>query len=418
VIPMGYCPALTFYEFFAGGGLARFGLGPRWTCLFANDIDEKKAEVYRRNFSWAPELVVEDVRRITTAMLPGRATLAWASFPCQDLSLAGKGGGLRAERSGVFWTFWNLITTLDREERGVPIIAIENVVGLLTSNNGHDFQELVTSMIAEGYRLGAMVVDAVHFVPQSRPRLFIIAVKDHLPIPDDLTPCTPHAIWHPVPVVRAYRRLSPLVREAWIWWNLPVPDDARPRLQDVIDPESIGVSWHSREETLHLLSLMSPLNIAKVRHAQATGRLHIGTVYKRTRIQNGVKRQRAEVRFDGVSGCLRTPAGGSSRQIILVVEGDTIRSRLLSVREAARLMGLPDNYWLPERYNDGYHVMGDAVVTSVVSWLEMHLLCPLATRYSESGASDRCADGRDHPSKAMTSGDISEFVPPSQKTRF
>jgi DNA (cytosine-5)-methyltransferase 1 len=41
-------------------------------------------------------------------------------------------------------------------------------------------------------------------------------------------------------------------------------------------------------------------------------------------------------------------------------------------------MGLPDSYWIPERYNDGYHVMGDAVVVSVVEWLEQHILRPLA----------------------------------------
>jgi DNA (cytosine-5)-methyltransferase 1 len=128
---------------------------------------------------------------------------------------------------------------------------------------------------------------------------------------------------------------------------------------------------------------MSPLNLAKVRHAQAAGGLQIGAIYKRTRTHNGTKGQRAEVRFDGVSGCLRTPAGGSSRQTILVVEGDMIRSRLLSVREAARLMGLPDSYALPERYNDGYHVMGDAVAVPVVSWLENHILHPLAVSQLE-----------------------------------
>lgn len=370
--------SLTFYEFFAGGGLARLGLGPRWTCLFANDIDEKKAEVYRRNFSGAPELVVEDIHRVTTEMLPGRALLAWASFPCQDLSLAGKGGGLRAERSGTFWSFWNLIAALDLEGRAVPIIAIENVVGLLTASQGRDFQELVAVMTAQGYRLGAMVIDAAHFVPQSRPRLFVVAVKDDVTIPNSLTTPAPHATWHPFPVVRAYRHLAPSTRDAWIWWNLPSPERAPRGLHDVIDLEPVGVSWHSPEETQRLLSLMSPVNLAKVRHAQLTGRLHIGTIYRRTRVQDGIKRQRAEVRFDGVSGCLRTPAGGSSRQTILVVEGDVVRSRLLSVREAARLMGLPDSYWLPERYNDGYHVMGDAVVVPVVSWLEEHILRPLA----------------------------------------
>jgi DNA (cytosine-5)-methyltransferase 1 len=371
--------SLTFYEFFAGGGLARLGLGPQWTCLFANDIDTKKAEVYRRNFSGAPELVVGDIHHVTTDMLPGRALLAWASFPCQDLSLAGKGGGLRAERSGTFWSFWNLITALDLEGRAIPIIAIENVVGLLTSSQGRDFQELVAVMAAQGYRLGAMVIDAVHFVPQSRPRLFIVAVKNDVTIPDELITPTPHARWHPASIVRAYRHLSLSARHAWVWWNLPSPVRAPLYLHDVIDPEPIGTPWHSPEETQRLLSLMSAVNRAKVRHAQLTGRQYIGTIYKRTRVQDGIKRQRAEVRFDGVSGCLRTPAGGSSRQTILVVEGDVIRSRLLSVREAARLMGLPDSYWLPERYNDGYHVMGDAVVVPVVSWLEEHILRPIAT---------------------------------------
>ena len=90
---------LTFYEFFAGGGLAWMGLGDDWTCLFANDISAKKAEVYRANFGAAPELVVDDIHNISTRDIPGSAALAWASFPCQDLSLAGNGGGLRAERS-------------------------------------------------------------------------------------------------------------------------------------------------------------------------------------------------------------------------------------------------------------------------------------------------------------------------------
>ena len=77
--------------------------------------------------------------------------------------------------------------------------------------------------------------------------------------------------------------------------------------------------------------------------AQRSGQRWIGALYRRTRVENGVKVQRAEVRFDGVAGCLRTPSGGSSRQYILLVEGDKIRSRLLSARETARLMGLPKN---------------------------------------------------------------------------
>jgi DNA (cytosine-5)-methyltransferase 1 len=374
---------LTFYEFFAGGGLARTGLGTSWECLFANDIDEKKAQVYRRNFHDGNELVVDDVNRVTTAMLSDQALLAWASFPCQDVSLAGNGRGIRAERSGTFWPFWNLITSLDAEGRGVPIVVLENVVGLLTANQGLDFQELASVLVSAGYRFGAMIIDAVHFVPQSRPRLFIVAVKEGWPMPSELISAAPLDLWHPASILKAYQHLSPRSKNAWVWWNLPMPTVARPHLRTLIEHEPTGVTWHTHEETQRLLSLMSPVNLAKVRQAQATGRLQVGTIYKRTRVQDGIKGQRAEVRFDGISGCLRTPAGGSSRQTILVVEGDSIRSRLLSVREAARLMGLPDSYWLPERYNDGYHVMGDAVVISVVAWLEQHILRPLAVNQLE-----------------------------------
>ena len=77
-----------FYEFFAGGGMARAGLGDAWRCLFANDFDPRKARAYADNWG-ASELRLADVATLRPADLPGRADLAWASFPCQDLSLAG-----------------------------------------------------------------------------------------------------------------------------------------------------------------------------------------------------------------------------------------------------------------------------------------------------------------------------------------
>ena len=116
--------------------------------------------------------------------------------------------------------------------------------------------------------------------------------------------------------------------------------------------------------------MMSPVNLAKVEVAKRAGRRMVGGVYKRTRLNEvGVKVQRAEVRFDDVAGCLRTPAGGSSRQVILVVEGRRVRSRLISSRETARLMGLPETYVLPKNYNEAYHLTGDGVVVPVVRHL-------------------------------------------------
>jgi DNA (cytosine-5)-methyltransferase 1 len=141
------------------------------------------------------------------------------------------------------------------------------------------------------------------------------------------------------------------------------------------------IPWHSSEQTDALLALMSPLHRAKVGSMKKTGKKVAGTIYKRTRPdEDGQRTQRAEVRFDDKAGCLRTPGGGSSRQTIIVVHGNNVRSRLLSPREAARLMGLPEEYVLPKNYNDAYRLMGDGVVVPVVSHLSRYLLEPLVRR--------------------------------------
>jgi DNA (cytosine-5)-methyltransferase 1 len=147
---------------------------------------------------------------------------------------------------------------------------------------------------------------------------------------------------------------------------------------DIMEDEPAGVRWHTPKETDFILNLMSPINRAKVEAAKLAKRTIVGGVYRRTRPDHeGVKRQRAEVRFDDIAGCLRTPSGGSSRQTILIVNGDSVRSRLLSPREAARLMGLDDDYKLPSRYNDAYHVAGDGVCVPVVRYLSSCILEPI-----------------------------------------
>lgn len=363
-----------FYEFFAGGGMARLGLGEEWTCLFANDFDEKKCATYVKNWRDS-ELLQGDVADLTTDDLPGRADLAWASFPCQDLSLAGPGGGLDGERSGTFWPFWRLIEGLRNEGRAPRAVALENVVGALTSHEGRDFAAIGAALAGAGYRFGALVVDAARFVPQSRPRLFVIAVDQDVVIPDSVKRSGPDPAWSTRGLERAAIRLDAAIQPAWIWWRVPEPQPRREGLADLLEPEPTGVRWHSPDETQRLLDLMTPLNRAKVERAQRSGRLAVGTIYRRTRPDDsGIGRQRAEIRFDGVSGCLRTGSGGSSRQFIMVVHGDSIRSRLLSTREAARLMGLRDDYKLPDNYREGYHLAGDGVVVPVVRHLAEHLL--------------------------------------------
>jgi DNA (cytosine-5)-methyltransferase 1 len=155
-------------------------------------------------------------------------------------------------------------------------------------------------------------------------------------------------------------------------WFVPEPPPPSQTLIDLLD--EVTPKWWGDERTARLISQLSPKHLAAVHAAQATGLLQIGTVYRRTRTENGKKCQRAEVRFDNKIGCLRTPAGGSSRQFLLVIEGPSIQARALSAREAMRLMGVEPSYQLPEGELAGLRIAGDGVAVPVVNWLSAHLL--------------------------------------------
>lgn len=370
-----------YYEFFAGGGMARAGLGEKWECLVANDFDPMKASTYRDNWGGGRELVVGDINSLCAADLPKPARLAWASFPCQDLSLAGKYEGLGTSqdlvrtRSGTFWAFVRLMKELQTEKSHPELIVLENVYGILTSNAGEDFRSVCGSLCDLGYRYGAMVIDARHFVPQSRPRVFVVGVRSDIGLPKELIAKGPTSPWHPERLTASFKTLKKDHQTPWIWWNLPRPEPRNADFIDLIEDEPTGVNWHSPGDTKRLISMMGDIHLEKLRQAKLAGKRMVGAVYKRTRLNDrGEKLQRAEIRFDSIAGCLRTPAGGSSRQIIVVVDGSRVRSRLLSTREAARLMGLPDQYKLPRNYNDAYHIAGDGVVVPVVRHLSEHIL--------------------------------------------
>ncbi len=366
----------TVHEFFAGAGMVRVGLGPGWRCAFANDVDPLKAQAYRANFGSA-ELRLADVASLQTSDIPETADLTWGSFPCQDLSLAGAGAGLDGARSGLFHAFWRLMERLVREGRAPRLVAVENVCGTLSARGGRDFGAICDAFVGSGYRVGALVVDAELFVPQSRPRLFVIGVREDAPLPRELCAAGPEAPFHTLALRRAVQGLQPRTAARWVWWRLAPPQPRRVGLADLIEATPEGVAWRTPAETERLLSLMSPLHRAKV-EAQRGGRGCVGAVYRRTRrTTDGVRQQRAEVRFDQVAGCLRTPAGGSSRQLLLVVEGDGVRSRWLTPRETARLMGLPDSYRLPASANAACRLTGDGVVAPVVAHLARQLFEPL-----------------------------------------
>lgn len=375
----------TYYEFFAGGGMAHAGLGDGWKCLFANDFDAKKAAAYVRNWGGGA-MHVGDVAQIGADVLPGRADLSWASFPCQDLSLAGSGAGLAGERSGTFWSYWKLMRELADAGRAPRILTLENVVGAITSHGGRDLESIGRALDVAGYDYGPFVADAADFLPQSRPRLFVIGVHRSLRIPRDLLAGAPDPQWHPKALRLFHASRAAEARPGWRWWRLPPPPGRNTELLSIIESSPVGVEWHDPAHTQRLLDMMAPLHRARVDAARALRRLVVGAIYRRARPDGERARrvQRAEVRFDGLAGCLRTPGGGSSRQTLLFVNGDDVRSRLLSPREAARLMGLPDEYELPSRYNDAYHLLGDGLAVPVVRFIAEELIEPLLNAADEA----------------------------------
>ncbi|POO56179.1 DNA cytosine methyltransferase [Agrobacterium rosae] len=374
----------SFYEFFAGGGMVRAGLGADWRCDFANDFDGKKGLTYQDNWGTGGELCVGDVRSVKSSSLTGIADLAWGSFPCQDLSLAGGGAGLRGERSGTFYPFWDIMNGLISEGRGPKLITLENVCGTLTSHKGDDFKVICETFSKAGYRYGAVVIDAKAFLPQSRPRLFVIGVRNDVAIAETLIAPGPTQTFHTRGLQNAYQRIDAKARKNWVWWNLPLPAIRTTTFSDIIEESPTDVEWNTSKQTEKLLASMSLVNIAKVEAAKRADRRMVGGVYKRTRPEANGRVVRAEVRFDDISGCLRTPNGGSSRQTILVVDGDMVRSRLISARETARLMGLSESYRLPRRYNEAYHLTGDGVAVPVVRYLAHHIFEPIISGQRES----------------------------------
>ena len=84
----------------------------------------------------------------------------------------------------------------------------------------------------------------------------------------------------------------------------------------------------------------------------------------------------AEMRTDGVAGCLRTPRGGSGRQILLRAGYDQVDVRLLTPRECARLMGA-DDFVIDVPLNQAFFGFGDAVCVPVISWIAKYYLNPL-----------------------------------------
>lgn len=356
----------AFAEFFAGIGLVREALEPLgWRCAFANDIAPGKAEMYRARFGFR-HFVVDDVNNLTVDQLPADIDLATASFPCIDLSLAGNRAGLAGEHSGTVWPFLELLAAHCQSAAAPAAVLLENVTGFLSSHGGRDLAEVCRFLGKLGYAIDLAVVDARWFTPQSRPRLFAMAVRS-----DDAANQWPPPGCAPSRLrprgVRTFQQANPGLP----FVELPLPEppgQALGRLSSILEDLSADDErWWPDEQTATLLRNMAPPHRRRVEKLLAGQRDGVATLYRRRRHSRTV----GEVRDDEIAGCLRTPQGGSSVQFLVDCRGGKPRIRPLTGREYARLQGA-GQFPIHVRDRQARMGFGDAVCVPAVRWLASH----------------------------------------------
>jgi DNA (cytosine-5)-methyltransferase 1 len=390
---------LTCIEFFAGIGLTHLGLSVHgWKCVYANDIEPKKRTMYEDRFGQADYYHVEDVwktDRILARISAQRVDLATASFPCVDLSLAGNLKGLSGSESGAFYGFIEVMKKLRQQGRAPKAVLIENVIGFLSAHDGKYFRAALQQLANLGYFVDAFVVDAKHFTPQSRPRVFIVGFQDRL------TPARPSQpflfsdgtiVQNPEPLVSSLRPRQLLeklgttkLKTGWIPLGLPrLPKEQR-TLHKCVDTDDSQDWWQEWRVRKHLAE-MHPTHLRRVNELKKGKELSVGTIYRRVR--NG--KSRSEIRTDGLAGCLRTPRGGSSKQIVFTAGKGKVRMRWMTPREYARLQGCAD-YPINVKPNEALWGFGDAVCVPVISWIAGNVLSqifPALTRQPHQAECD------------------------------
>lgn len=141
--------------------------------LASVEIDKHARSVLAQQFP--NSTLLEDVQDVTGDQLRelgfnGSEGVIVGGFPCQDLSVAGKRAGLAGGRSGLFWEICRIL-----DETKAKWFILENVPGLLSSNEGRDMGTVIQALVERGYGVAYRILDAQYFgVPQRRRRVFIV----------------------------------------------------------------------------------------------------------------------------------------------------------------------------------------------------------------------------------------------------
>jgi len=374
--------ALTVAEYFAGIGLVRMGLQLQgWHVIFANDISAKKFEMYREFFpNGASDYLVKDIFALDSPAIPP-TTLATCSFPCIDLSLAGNMNGIvKGEHSSAFWGFINILKAQGTD--APPFVLVENVPGWLYSNAGKDFHVTVKALNELGYACDVFILDALRFTPQSRVRVFLIGTR--------LAPLHPNVeliLTRPKSLLSEQLKRSVSANKdlRWFYNEIPLPPPLNIHgLSRVV--ERMGdtdMRWWSEDQVKRHLAMMESAHLKRVMELVESEQFHYRTFFRRRR--KGL--QRAEVRNDDLSGCLRTAIGGSGKQFLIRAGKGNLKMRAMTAREYARLQGVPDEYPIAANGVQALTGFGDAVCVPVIAWIAQNILTPLAENRSATSVS-------------------------------
>jgi DNA (cytosine-5)-methyltransferase 1 len=353
---------LTALEFFSGIGLARAGMEKAGIeTVWANDIDKAKCALYEAQWG-EKELTCQDIFSVKADSVP-TADIAWASSPCTDLSLAGKRMGLvEGRESSAFFGFVNILEKMG--DRKPKAIILENVCGLASSHQGADYRAVVESFNQLGYSVDSFELNARRWLPQSRPRMFVVGLQK------------------PISGGKIDSSIRP-DRLAWIHFDDSLethvtPIDAIPELKmsgftnlaEVLDDSDSR--WWNEDRVGKFTASMSVGQHDRLNKLIHSADTVARTAYRRTRNGKPVW----ELRGDDIAGCLRTARGGSSKQAVAFLGKGRIRIRWMTGKEYAALQGAQDFKLDSFSESQIQYAFGDAVAVPAVEWLMKNAVIP------------------------------------------
>ncbi len=323
----------SFVDLFAGIGGFRLGLeGIGGKCLFSCEWDKYAQKTYSAWFGDVPE---GDIREIEPRSIPDHDILT-AGFPCQPFSIAGvsKKKSLGREHGFKDQTQGTLFFHLARivEQKRPPIAILENVKNLRSHDKGNTWAVIKKRLESLNYRVYSDIIDARHWVPQHRERMFIVCFDK------EMFGDTPHFSFEPIPKPR--KRL----------------------FGDILEPAP---------PSKYILSdkLWNYLQAYAEKHRQRGN----GFGYGLTDLEGISRTLSARYYKDGSEVLIPSDNGGNPRR--------------LTPREAANLMGFPSRLPITVSDTQAYKQFGNAVVPKVVEFVGRRALAAVCELIRESGNS-------------------------------